>query len=166
MANNFPKLQNVLAEFQINGPADADDYLALLEQYPDYVRGVRRRFVGQAERGILLPKEAITLVLPMLNHLRQEPEPHPLCLTEDRLTNLNGDKTAYQKRATDAIIQVNEQIGKLIDFIDENYQSRAPDAVGISQYPAGESYYRLLVQQRTTTTLCISCSSSVTAFRK
>lgn len=146
----FPKLYKVLSEFQINSTGDATDYLNLLEQYPTYVKEIRERFIGQAEHGIRLPKEAVTLALPMLERLRHVEEYQRLYLNEDRLSRLEKDAEYFRKRAQDAVDQVVKEIGCLIDCMDDEYQSLAPQAVGLCHYPAGEAYYRLLVKQRTT----------------
>jgi len=146
----FPKLHKVLSEFQINSKGDATDYLNLLEQYPTYVQIIRERFTGQAEHGIRLPKEAITLALPMLERLRHVEEYQRLYLNGDRLSRLEKDAEYFHRKAQVAVDRVVKEIGCLIDCMDDEYLSLAPQAVGLSHYPAGEAYYRLLVKQRTT----------------
>src|SRR5262249_40379610 len=46
--------------------------------------------------------------------------------------------------------RVNPAFDGLINFLQGDYQQRAPEAVGYSQYPNGKDYYRHLVRLHTT----------------
>src|SRR5205823_6151919 len=48
---------------------------------------------------------------------------------------------------------LSPEIERLLAHLDDDYMVRAPDAVGMGQYPGGAEAYRTMIRQETTTDL-------------
>lgn len=48
---------------------------------------------------------------------------------------------------------LSPEVERLLAYVDDDYAARAPDGVGMSQYPGGAEAYRAFVRQETTTDL-------------
>lgn len=130
---------------------DAAAYLGLLADLARYVRDDLTRLQGQEERGILLPQPAVPGARTVFEALRAgigtlaavAPERVAALSEEERAALHAGIETAIAE-------QVQPAIDALLDYLGDDYMARAPEAVGLGQYPGGEAAYRFAILQQTT----------------
>jgi len=148
-------VQRVFSEFPIRSAADADRYLALLDAYPRFIEGIRRKLEDGAAAGIVLPKPEIAAAGPYVASGIREGKESAFFVAADRLKGLAEDKTAAFQAAVLARIagKVNPALRELADYVQGPYAAKAKDAVGVSQYPGGADYYRFLIRLHTGLTL-------------
>ncbi len=129
----------IFATRPLTSDDEREDYLSLVSQYADRVREIRGITLAQAERGILLPKPATQGALNMLNGTKTGAAT-ALKAVEERL----GDADAMEfKDSLDRLVdeKVVPAFDALIAVVDEAYIARAPESVGVGQYPGGKEYY-------------------------
>ena len=144
-------LPSALVTYNIATEADGEGYLSLLRDVARYVNDDLARLKGQEERGILLPKPAIPGARKVYEALRARfgnlaaVAPERLsALTDEQQAALNaGIETAVSERVLPAV-------DALLDYMGDGYYERAPEAVGLGQYPGGEAAYRFAIRQETT----------------
>jgi len=151
-ASPLPILHRAFTEHRFATPEDGQRYLRLLDQYPHRLGQMVEHLRGQLARGIVLPRAEIALVLPILGSYVREPEASLFQVSEARLAGLDevvarALSTEVARRIRD---EVNPALGNLAAFLAGPYEARAPEAVGLGQYPGGEACYRQLVRQLTT----------------
>jgi len=122
------------------------DYVRLLEQH-------RTKAVGQAERGIRLPRAAIPGTIAMLEGFRDQfADQRPLDPT--RVTELGpqllAELEAEVDRRTDEVIAGYDA---LIELLSGDYAEVAPEAVGAYQFDGGKAHYRRMARYYTTVDL-------------
>ncbi len=119
---------------------------------PDLVRSIEQKIVEQAARGILLPKAELDQVVPFLGSLAGEGDASRFGVAAERLTAIEAGAASAFVVEVDALVQgqINPALRSLTEFTDGDYRARAPDAVGLAQYPGGDEYYRYLVRHYTT----------------
>lgn len=143
----------VFAEFQFKTQDDLQHYLKLLGLYPDFINKIREHTAAQRDAGILISKDELTLVLGYLSSLIQAKEKSQFYVEASRLASVSPATgvAGFQKEVAAKIdTEVNPSLQRLVDLLSGDYQSRAPQAVGLSQYPGGEAFYRYLVRAHTT----------------
>ena len=144
-------LPSALTTYSIAAEADGEGYLGLLRDIARYVDDDLARLKGQEERGILLPKSAIPGARKVYEALRAGIG-SLAAVAPERLSALTDE----QRAALDAGIEtaVSEQVipavDALLDYMGDGYLERAPEAVGLGQYPGGEAAYRFAIRQETT----------------
>ncbi|MDE0064140.1 MAG: DUF885 domain-containing protein, partial [Gammaproteobacteria bacterium] len=144
-------LPSALATYSIATEAEGEGYLGLLRDIGRYVNDDLARLKGQEERGILLPQSAIPGARKVYEALRAgigslaAVAPERLsALTDEQRANLNaGIESAVSE-------QVIPAVDALLDYMGDDYLERAPEAVGLGQYPGGEAAYRFAIRQETT----------------
>ena len=131
---------------------ELERYLRLLNTVPDLVHSVEQKILAQAERGILVPKAELEQVVPFVLSLVGGNEESPFFVAADRLATIDAAAADAFVEALATVIggQINPALHSLAATIDGDYRARAPDAVGLWQYPGGEDYYRHLVKHYTT----------------
>jgi uncharacterized protein (DUF885 family) len=132
--------------------ADADHYIALLEKYSDLVRTLQGRLAGQAGRRIVLPKEEISLAAAAFAAAGNEKEQSLFWVKDERLAALEpADREEFRSRLAETIAsKVVPAVKGLVSYLNGDYVSKAPEAVGLSQYAGGKEFYRALVRRSTT----------------
>lgn len=149
-ATEIRPVNSAFTSFTFKSPDDAARYLRLLAAYPAFIDGVANVVRGEAERGIRLPKDEITIVKAMLGNFRKEGDASLFFVADDRLAAI-PDHAAFVAGVRDAIAtKVNPALQRLVDVFDDNYVAQAPSAVGLSQYPGGLDAYRFAVRANTT----------------
>lgn len=129
--------------------ADADRYLALLSKYPTFVGDVRVRLLGQAERGIRLPKDELATARTYLSGATGASS--PFAVEDARLSALSpAEASAFRQSLAPRAAAAERALLELAALLDERYAAQAPDAVGLSQYPGGRAAYETLVKLHTT----------------
>lgn len=132
--------------------ADADHYLSLLDKYAGLIESLRARLAEQARRGIVMAKEEVPLVASSFVSAAKEKEESVFWVRNERLSALSpDDRQDFQRRLAEAISsRVAPSVKSLTAYLSGEYASKAPDSVGLAQYPGGKDYYRALVRRSTT----------------
>jgi uncharacterized protein (DUF885 family) len=147
-ASPLPVVQAILERQQFHGPADLDRYLKLLQQLKVFIIQTRELTEGQAKRGIVLPKPGIAPAQAFLSSIIiKEPEKSPFYVEPERLAAIDPAVAAPFREKVKAAIQseINPALQSLVDYVAGDYTKKAPEKVGLSQYPGGKEFYRFLI---------------------
>jgi len=149
---SFLRVQQACSAHLLKGKADADHYIALLSQYADFVGALQDRLAEQARRGIRIAREEIPLTAGSFAAAAKEKEDSLFWVKADRLAALSPEeRSEFQRRLAETIAsRVAPKVKGLVAYLQGDYASSAPDAVGLGQYPGGKDYYRALVRRSTT----------------
>ncbi|HKU13941.1 MAG TPA: DUF885 domain-containing protein [Steroidobacteraceae bacterium] len=132
-----------LAAASLANESDRRRYLDLVRDYGRLIDAFAARTVGQAERGIRMPKLQILAARRLVESLGQR-----------ALENLSVAPRKFRCLEPDVALLVSEVVqpafGRLLETLAEPYYSRAPEGVGMSQYPGGREIYQQLVHLHTT----------------
>lgn len=149
-ATEIRPVNSAFTSFAFRSAGDTARYLRLLDAYPAFIDGVANVVRGEAERGIRLPKDEITIVKAMLGNFRKDGDASLFFVAGDRLGAI-PDRAAFVASVRDAIAKkVNPALQRLVDVFDDSYVAQAPATVGLSQYPGGTDAYRFAVRANTT----------------
>lgn len=141
-------VSGTLARLPLAGEGDRLRYLAGLADYGRLIHQLADRTEGQAERGILMPRAQAEAAGPLLDRLIAE-QPVALAIPAD--AEVDGE---FRKDVDDAIaVHVVPAWQRLRSLHDEAYITRCGDAVGLAQYPDGDTIYAALVQHHAATDL-------------
>lgn len=142
----------VFSSHSFRTQADRDHYLMLLGKFPGLMRSIEEKLRGQFRRGIVLAKEEIPLVVGLFGGPAGEKEQNLFWVKSERLAALpSADREVFLKRLAAVIeTQIRPAVKSLIGFLSGDYRAKAPDAVGLGQYPGGKDFYRALVKRNTT----------------
>ncbi len=139
---------NLFQTFPVETPRDARQYLDLAAQYPAFLGAMRAKLAGQKERGIVLPRAEIDLVVPTWEALPDSPQTVFPYLEE--APQLAGPGIAGEDFQAELASLVESEIRpawlQLVEFLEGDYRSAAPETVGLSQYPDGAAYYAYLIR--------------------
>ena len=152
-ASPIPVANRAYTSHRFGQSNDLISYIALLNKYPGFIAAITTNLKSQQDRGIVLPKPEIELVKRFLSSYIKPPEQSLFYVNKERLAdNRDGLAVAKFQRAVADIIQarINPQLKGLVDFWSGDYSLRAPDSVGLAQYPNGSEFYRYLVKFHTT----------------
>ncbi|CAB4695994.1 unannotated protein [freshwater metagenome] len=128
--------------YAFQGFAGSDaTYADLTADYRDTVRELRVRLLRQRELGILVPRAALPGVRESLDRMRASSR---AVLTASAPTGLADSSL---------IDEVDAEFGLLDDALGDDYAAAAPQEACLSRYPGGESYYRFLVKDLTSSDL-------------
>jgi uncharacterized protein (DUF885 family) len=130
---------------------DADRYLALVADYARLIDQFTERTAGQAERGMLMPKvqvrQARTLLARFRSGLRRA-----IGVTPQRTATLR--ETGFARELENRVASnVEPAFDRALNGLSDSYQARAPETVGLGQYPGGSQVYADLVKFQTTLNL-------------
>ena len=147
-ASSLPTVHQAFQSYVLNNEKDAENYIALLRKVPVYTQKLLEVVKGQEERGILIPKEELKLTVPFLTGFAAEGEKNPFFVSEARRKNAGAE---FQTKLSEVIqSEVIPAFRRLVNHLGGEYEKKAPDAVGIGQYPNGKECYRTLVKYHTT----------------
>jgi uncharacterized protein (DUF885 family) len=151
-ASPLPVVQAIFERQQFHSPADLDRYLALLQQLKVFIIQTRELTEGQAKRGIVLPKPGIAPAQAFLSSFVKEPEKSPFYVAPERLAAIDPALVAPFREKVRAAIEteINPALQSLVDYVAGDYANKAPEKVGLSQYPGGQEFYRFLIHAYTT----------------
>jgi uncharacterized protein (DUF885 family) len=138
--------------YRFDGTADLDRYLSLLRSYPALADTIRGGLEARRRRGLILPRDEIDLVLPLLRSYARPPDSSLFAVTSERLAKVDSSRVGeFQKEVADVIAtRVNPSLDRLVKYLAGRYRDDAPATVGLGQYPGGKEYYRYLVRLHTT----------------
>jgi uncharacterized protein (DUF885 family) len=151
-ASPLPVVQAIFERQQFHGPADLDRYLKLLQQLNIFIIQTRELTEGQEKRGIVLPKPGIADTRAFLSSFIKEPEKSPFYVAPQRLAAIDPALAAQFQEKVRATVEseINPALKELVDYISGDYAKKAPEKVGLGQYPGGEEFYRFLIHAYTT----------------
>ncbi len=137
--------------YKLAAPADLAGYLRLLHSYTAMVEQLRRHLEGQSTRGILLPKAEVDTVAAMLRAFARPPQESVLAVSADRLKGFAAAVAADFQANVRRIIgeEIDPALVRLADELAGDYRQRAPERIGIGQYPGGADAYRVMVRFQT-----------------
>lgn len=133
-------------------PADRDRYLARLAEVPALCDAILANVQAQAAKGIRVPKPELDQVDGFLKAFAATGEGSPFRPKAARLGSLaEPDRAAFLK-AVDTLVQtkVAPAVFGLAAAVSGDYRLKAPEAVGLKQYPGGLDAYREFVKFHTT----------------
>ena len=144
-------IPGVLASATFENSEEVDRYLGLLEDIGRYVEDDLARLKAQEERGVLLPKPAIPGSRQTFSSLAESIS-SLATVADARLTALDE---AEQARLTSGIAsavdnRVTPALSALLDYLGDGYVVKAPEAVGLGQYPGGLAAYQFAIRRQTT----------------
>jgi uncharacterized protein (DUF885 family) len=147
----FGGVHTALGAYQLARPADLASYLGLLHAYAAMVEQLRRHLEGQQARGILMPKAEVDTVAAMLRAYARPPQESVLQVSADRLHGVDAGAAADFRQAAGRIIadEIDPALVRLADELAGEYRRRAPDRIGIGQYPGGDAVYRSMIRIQT-----------------
>ena len=151
-ASPLPVIQAMLERQQFRGQADLDQYLKLLQQLKVFVVQTRESAQCQAKRGIVLPKAGISGALAFLSSYIKEPEKSAFSVAPERLAAIDRALSAPFQEKVRATVEseINPALKALVEYVGGDYAKKAPEKVGLGQYPGGEEFYRFLIHAYTT----------------
>ncbi|HET9229022.1 MAG TPA: DUF885 domain-containing protein [Thermoanaerobaculia bacterium] len=125
---------------------DAARYLRLLKQYPRHIGQIQARAERQRSKGILIPRETVDQMVPLIRAFIQPPEQSLFTVAPERLGNLEGKEAFGAQVAKIIQEEINPSLERLAGILGEDYRKAAPDRVGLGQYPGGPEAYRFAVR--------------------
>jgi uncharacterized protein (DUF885 family) len=151
-ASPLPVVQAIFERQQFHSPADLESYLKRLQQLKVFITQTQELTEGQAKRGIVLPKAGIAGAQTFLSSFIKEPEKSPFSVAAERMTAVDPALVASFREKVRAAIanDINPALKALVDYVGGDYANKAPEKVGLSQYPGGEEFYRFLIHAYTT----------------
>jgi uncharacterized protein (DUF885 family) len=149
----LPVANRAFTSYRFHGSDDLQAYLDLLRKYPAFLESLRSHLDGQAARGIRLPKPEIALVQDFLRSYIKDPKQSIFYVDRGRITGAMPTErvSGFQRQIATLIEEeINPKLRTLSDSLVGQYLERAPDAVGLWQYPNGRRFYEYLVKFHTT----------------
>lgn len=143
-------VQQVLAAHPLATPADAADYVRLAGAYATMLETLAAKVAAQTARGIYLPRAALPPIRATWTTLAAsadalQPAPARLSALDaaSRASLETGVRAASDGRVKPAFARIQALLGPA-------YEAKAPEAVGLAQYPGGKDLYRKLIHRYTT----------------
>ncbi len=141
-------LRPILAGFRFEHQGDCDRYLALAADYPRLIDQMTDRTLGQAERGVLVPKPQVPQVKGLVGALKAQARGlWSVAPERSSAAGSAGFATELDRRIRE---QMEPAFDRLARVFSDGYLARAPESVGIGQYPSGREVYADLVKLHTT----------------
>lgn len=142
-------IRPALAAFRFDASGDCDRYLGLIADYSRLLDQMTDRTVGQAERGILIPTPQLTQANALVSALRAQARAL-WAVAPERLGALAGGGVFLKEVGRRIEAEVEPAFDRLAGALGPGYAARAPETVGIGQYPGGRGIYGELVRLHTT----------------
>lgn len=142
----------IFAALPLATAADRARYLARLGEVPAMVSAITANVAVQAEKGIRVPKPELDQVDGLLAAFTGTGEASPFRPKASRLAALpSGERDAFLS-AVDKLVagEVSPAVKKLAAAVSGDYRAKAPQEVGMRQYPGGLEMYREFVKFHTT----------------
>ncbi|MFD4640033.1 DUF885 domain-containing protein [Lentzea sp. NPDC058436] len=142
-------VNSLLSAYEFNDDGDVDRYLVLLTDITRMLRQIRERTNGQAQRGIRMHKPQLPAARAMLGQLKATAlSTYPVAVS--RLTGISEADAVSAEIRRRVVRLVADGFVPLIDQLDADYESQAPDGVGMNELPGGEKTYAWLLKLHTT----------------
>lgn len=142
----------IFAALPLATAADRERYLARLAEVPALVAAIQANVIAQAAKGIRVPKPQLDQVDAMLKAFLVTGPASPFRPAITRLAELPAAARDVFLEAIDRNIsqKTAPALARLAEAVQGEYRSRAPQGVGLSQYPGGPDIYREFVRFHTT----------------
>ncbi len=143
--------QQALAVQKITDKASTDHYLMLVGEFADMIDQLLAKTLGQMERGIYMPRPALPAVRATWSGMSLA-VPDVIRVADERLYDLPENEKDAFNRDLEKLIESRVTAGfdALLAVIGDDYEAKAPEAVGIGQYPGGAEVYKRNVRKETT----------------
>ncbi len=150
--NPLPGLKQIFAGQPLDDMQDLEHYLSLLEQVPGFVESLHETVRDQAERGFVISRQNMPMVIAVTRAQIQLPEVHSLAVPAGKLDAFaTEDAEAFLTQFGEIVdASINPSLESLVVYLEGDYVDQAPDGIGLRQYPGGEEFYRYLVRFHTT----------------
>jgi uncharacterized protein (DUF885 family) len=137
-----------LASFTFTDVGDTDRYLALVADYSCLIDQFTDRTAGQAQRGILMPKVQVRQARSLLSAFKSGLG-NSIRVAPQRLATLQAGR--FTRDLDERIASsIDPAFERALSGLSDSYLARAPDSVGLRQYPGGGEIYADLVKLHTT----------------
>jgi uncharacterized protein (DUF885 family) len=137
-----------LAAYRFADVGDCDRYLGLVSDYARLIEQFAERTIGQAERGMYMPKVQAQQARVLLGALKASVVA-ALMVDSGRLAAVtSGAFTCELERRIET--RIGPAFGQILRAISDEYLEAAPDGVGLAQYEGGREIYEELVRLHTT----------------
>ncbi|MGH8030851.1 MAG: DUF885 domain-containing protein [Luteimonas sp.] len=148
---NFNFAHQVLAGHPFTNAQDAEHYVSLVASYGAMLESLLQKLQTQTDRGIYIPRPALPVVRSTWTGIAAA----DLKPSDARVAKLDPASRERMGRELDRIIEtsIEPRFARLQTMIGEDYSAKAPDAVGIGQYPGGKEVYAKLIRRYTTLAL-------------
>lgn len=148
------ELPVLLAEYAFYGERDIRDYLALLEQLPDYFTQVLKLEKEKADAGLFMPEYAAREVIDQCTNFVQDTENNYLLDTfADKVQGLEVNQEEYIQKneevVADAVIPAYELLINGLEEILKGLEGQEWNQQGLYYLPQGREYYEYLVKSYT-----------------
>jgi uncharacterized protein (DUF885 family) len=140
-------IRQFATEWRFDEAGDLDRYLGLAADYARLIDQMRVRTVGQAARGILLPRPQAEQAVALLGAFRAQARP-TWEVAAGRLMAVRGE--AFRAELARRIDAIERAFDEFLGIFSERSLATAPETVGIGQYPGGAEIYAELVKLHTT----------------
>lgn len=142
----------IFAALPLGAPADRARYLARLAEVPALASAIGANVETQAAKGIRVPKPELDQVDGFLKAFAVQGNASPFRPSGKRLASIpEGEAQAFLKDVDASIdSRVAPAISALAAAVSGDYRAKAPQEVGMKQYPGGLEAYREFVKYHTT----------------
>lgn len=126
-----------------------DPYIAYVTSVAGFWKDQLQKLKLQEIRGIIYPKQTLPGVRGLLAAALESAKtfkPNPERMSHFTESQREADLMEINKKVDEELIAAIED---LTNYIGEDYEKKAGDTVGLSQYRGGKDYYRTLVRVQT-----------------
>lgn len=148
----LPYIHRVYTNFVFKNTEDLEHYMRLMQLYPPLIGSLQDILQEQLKKGIVLPKEEMALVIPFHASFIKSGEENLFFVVDTRLEAIDGEaKENFRQKNLEVIeTEILPPLESLVSFMKGEYSEKAPDTVGLWQYPGGSEYYQFLIKVHTT----------------
>lgn len=142
--------QTVLAAHPVATPTEREGYLTLVREYADLVEQVGAKLELQASQGIRLPRPALPSARSLVRANATNAAAH-VTPSDERLAAMSqADRVKFDRALRETISgRLNPAFDRLIAILGTEYEERAPETVGLEQYPGGREAYMRAIRRHT-----------------
>lgn len=145
-------LVQLFPAFPVKTAEDRARYLKLLDEVPRVAAQVSAHLDAQEQRGIRVPKAALPAIEALHRAVASASATSPFQVAPERIAPVDAkERDAFTAAVADRIDKkIVPAVSALADRIGGAYRAKAPETVGLSQYPGGRKVYDALVKAHTT----------------
>ena len=148
-------LPRLSSQLQFNQKSDYEDYLARLEQVPEYLAGIREVLERAVSEGFIPPQVTLSGVLDQFKACTTPKPEDSLFYDPFRLAPPEIPASQWkplEERAKKVIGgAVQKSLAELAQYLETTYIPLSRDTVGAYQFPNGNEYYSFCIRKHTTT---------------
>lgn len=143
------QVANMIPMLPLNTTENRKNYLQIIGAFSERMADVYEKTKIQEEKGILLPKAAIPGANAMLEGNKTN-LPAIINNVDKRLIDVsNQEKENFKQTLSGLTQELTDNFESIMQLLDSDYLDKAPDSVGLSQYPGGQEYYAYLIKMYT-----------------